>query len=294
MPTTYSTLSTAHDRQTAGLPPSTTQPAPAPWTLKITHAYTFFFYANASNRDAIQPHLVTEEDKRDYKGGLGAVMVIRYEDSPVGAYDELLFCPGGFEDVGQREGREGGGGLESTPLLQSENRPTISSTQHAKRPYLSPRRITRIFVSSEASLRSGRANWGIRKELASFEWSVGRTPNSKHIRVTDLLSKELIFDAALYTHVPWLPIPMFLGGLGRLVPCIEERRIDEDGRTVGEGKWCITRLGGGGWAKVATMQVRSSGGARWPDLRRVGWIGVGGCLEGGELVFGVPEVVGEG
>lgn len=30
-------------------------------------------------------------------GGLGSVQVIRYSDSPVGPYDEMLVCPGNLE-----------------------------------------------------------------------------------------------------------------------------------------------------------------------------------------------------
>jgi hypothetical protein len=67
-------------------------------------------------------------------GGLSAFMFIRYADSNVGAYDELLWLPAW--------------GLRCD-----------GAWRHS---------VTRIFVSSDASLVNGRANWGIPKELAQF------------------------------------------------------------------------------------------------------------------------------
>src|SRR5262245_61022490 len=65
-----------------------------------------------------------------FKGGASAVMVVNYENSEVGPYRELLFIPGLFER-----------GFS----------------------------ITRTYVSSQASVDSGRANWGIPKQLAEFD-----------------------------------------------------------------------------------------------------------------------------
>src|SRR5213596_1104261 len=64
-----------------------------------------------------------------FRGGASAVMVVNYENSGVGPYRDLLFIPGLFER-----------GFS----------------------------ITRIYVSTPASVASGRANWGIPKQLADF------------------------------------------------------------------------------------------------------------------------------
>lgn len=69
-------------------------------------------------------------------GARGVLMLVRYASSPVGPYDELLWA----------EVRDSPVGL----------RPTV----------------TRIVVSTEASVVWGRRNWGIPKELAAFGWSV--------------------------------------------------------------------------------------------------------------------------
>ena len=68
-------------------------------------------------------------------GARGVLMLVRYASSPVGPYDELLWAEVRGSPVGTRP------------------------------------RVTRIVVSTEASVVWGRQNWGIPKELAAFQWS---------------------------------------------------------------------------------------------------------------------------
>lgn len=68
-------------------------------------------------------------------GARGVLMLVRYASSPVGPYDELLWAEVRGSPVGLRP------------------------------------QVTRIVVSTEASVVWGRRNWGIPKELASFGWS---------------------------------------------------------------------------------------------------------------------------
>ena len=93
--------------------------------------------------------------------------IIRYGDSPAGAYDELLIA------------------------LPVKN-PVL------KREYVAPRSIPLIYVSSESSLRNGRKNWGTRKEMANFEFSVPESwiMTTTTVRITDRYSGELILDAS--------------------------------------------------------------------------------------------------
>ena len=105
-------------------------PVPAPWTLQGEGIVLLFHFkkdwvAQAGNLPA---HL-----QGKFKGGFGYVMLVNYQESPVGPYKELLFIPGKF-------GEE---------KLQS---------------------ITTIYVDSEASTANGRANWAIPKETAEFHW----------------------------------------------------------------------------------------------------------------------------
>lgn len=103
---------------------------PAPWTLRGEGIILLFRFkknwvAQAAN---LPEHL-----QGKFKGGLGYVMLVDYQESPVGPYQELLFIPGNF-------GKE---------KFQA---------------------ITTIFVNSAESTVNGRANWAIPKQTADFQW----------------------------------------------------------------------------------------------------------------------------
>ena len=72
-------------------------------------------------------------------GRVVQVMLIRYQQSPIGAYDELL--------------------LLDHPILSKRR---LSS-------------IPKIFVSTQISVMHGQKLWGIPKELADFEWQTQET-----------------------------------------------------------------------------------------------------------------------
>lgn len=105
--------------------------------------------------------------KSNFAGGLGYVMLVNYTESPVGPYKELLFIPGKCKTPGGK-------------------RQTIS----------------KIYVDSEASLLSGRANWGIPKELAQFDW----THNKNSSRVTVSENDEVFFDIEVSRNLIKFPI----------------------------------------------------------------------------------------
>ncbi|KAK8013848.1 hypothetical protein PG990_007144 [Apiospora arundinis] len=81
----------------------------------------------------------------EYVGLLGMIQIIRYTDSPVGPYDELLLVPGYFK----------------YPHIDAEGRQTER---------LNPS-ITRIYVSQKYTAKNGRLNWNIPKHLAKFDWT---------------------------------------------------------------------------------------------------------------------------
>lgn len=115
------------------------KPTPAPW-LCSAQVYSMYLFNKASStalRDleavAYSPlergsYFASTEAGR-FVGGLGALMIIRYTDTPVGPYDELIICPRSY--VYQME--ENGKTLERRNL-----------------------RISRIYVSSRASVFNGR------------------------------------------------------------------------------------------------------------------------------------------
>lgn len=100
--------------------------------------------------------------------GIGMLMFADYWRSEAGPYRELLFMPGRFRS-GDR-------------LLWS---------------------ITRILVSSTASVDGGRANWGIPKELGDF--GLSQDPDgSRRLRVTQ--EGRTVADLAWRPRGPGLPV----------------------------------------------------------------------------------------
>jgi hypothetical protein len=107
-----------------------TAPAPAPWTLTGDGYLLLWRLPGRVIREqaGASPELALRHR------GLSAVVLANYSGSNVGPYSEILFIPG---------------------------RHRVFEKQY----YWS---ISRIYVSSEASARAGRANWGLPKQVAEF------------------------------------------------------------------------------------------------------------------------------
>lgn len=106
--------------------------APAPWHLNGRG-----FIAALRFDDGVldaDPFMPSSLRGKRLAGNWGYIMLVDYSSSAVGPYYELLFIPGRFQEA------------------------------DAKR-----FSISRIFVSSQASVDNGRRNWGIPKELADFD-----------------------------------------------------------------------------------------------------------------------------
>lgn len=101
-----------------------------PWKLSGEGIILIFRFQKdwVENSAHLPKHL-----KGKFKGGLGYVMLVDYEKSPVGPYHELLIIPGKFKKTKKQA-------------------------------------ITKIYVDSEASTQNGRKNWGIPKETLPFSW----------------------------------------------------------------------------------------------------------------------------
>ncbi|KAF1954650.1 hypothetical protein CC80DRAFT_123536 [Byssothecium circinans] len=126
--------------------------SPAPWSTK-SECYWMFL----TLRELPQGVYSTLEEpclgQGDFKGGLGIIIVVRYKDTPVGPYDELMLIPGDF---------------------------TVPSPDGG--PPEIPRkalRICRIYVSQRTTTYNGRLNWNIPKHLARFHFSAPPTPAGK-------------------------------------------------------------------------------------------------------------------
>lgn len=116
-------------------------PAPAPWKLKGT-VYTFITYTpakGAAELGSMKSFMYSPLEAQSsfasgkFVGGIGMVQVIRYSDTPVGPYDEMVLVPGSFR---YRSG--------ST----SETRQSIKEQKNV--------RVTRIYVSQKQTCWNGR------------------------------------------------------------------------------------------------------------------------------------------
>lgn len=137
---------------------------PAPWNLHVKSSWVFPFFVNETKLHNL---VKSNEMASFFTTGIGTAMIIRYGDSPAGAYDELLIAL-----------------PVKTPLLVKE--------------YVSPRTIPLIYVSEEASLRNGRKNWGIRKEMANFEFKESKSflYTTTSVKITDRYTDQLLLEAS--------------------------------------------------------------------------------------------------
>ncbi|KAJ3113171.1 hypothetical protein HDU96_003705 [Phlyctochytrium bullatum] len=245
--------------------------APAPWNLQVSKAFVIPYVVGSHNAESIKKLLPEDLDKTDFLGeGLAMLMLIRYGDTPVGPYDELLLISGAHKARGKQ---------------------TSASNPRAGK-LLADRRIPFIWVSSEASLRQGRKNWGIRKELADFTW-VDSADGSVRVTVRERHSRPgspagtLLLDMSLNCPLgPFVSIPATTWGpLSYLLPPIVEPRIDEEGNRI--GGWLVTSLSFSGWVRPAKVVEFHATGPAFPDAKGLG-LYPGGMVTG-TLSFLEPE-----
>lgn len=104
---------------------------PPPWRLSGSGIVLIY---RLSRRWALAHGHIPPDLRAAYAGGLAGLVLADYSASGVGPYREALFIPGQFRIGGERRFT-----------------------------------ITRIYVSTEASVASGRANWAIPKQRAAFD-----------------------------------------------------------------------------------------------------------------------------
>ncbi|KAL2911189.1 hypothetical protein HK105_209340 [Polyrhizophydium stewartii] len=252
-------------------------PAPAPLKLQVPVGFVMPITPNKDNLPFLLPHITPKFDKLDHlNSGLSMVLLLRHSDSPVGPHDELQILPGSF--MPRLRASDAGippNGARSTELMAD-------------------RRITRIFVSTERTLRTGCNKWGIRRELADFEWteSTSLLHVTTHVVVRDRLTQTVILDASFKSLRASVPASIDL--LGKLVPALVERRIDVEGNPLGNDEWLRTRIGGGAWTTLAWTDSAKGLPADtkdrfFPQLTDLGIDFVARVK--GTLEFGTPELL---
>ncbi|KAH8097115.1 hypothetical protein BXZ70DRAFT_944312 [Cristinia sonorae] len=256
--------------------------APSPWFCR-GEAFTFVTTIRASRDNAsLLPGSFNDLEGEslfadrahvgEYKGGLAMVMIVRYTDTPVGPYDELIWIPGKFSVPA--------GGPDAL-------------------------RITRIYVSTKESVYNGRKNWNICKAQAHFEFtprpnatatqlpyskiSVAHPSDPSHPFFVVDLSSSMLTSAGIPVNTAYSPISM------QMVhpPVPQSPNWREDGR-VGTDKWWELTPGMKGkagvvWAKGGLEGGKFGDGIGFPDVKL--W-SMGVWMRDFELDFGVGKMVG--
>ncbi|KAK8068734.1 hypothetical protein PG994_005350 [Apiospora phragmitis] len=142
------------------------EPVPAPWSL---HG-TVYSIASVLPPSELPTKAYAPLERADaayttadaYVGLLGMIQIIRYTDSPVGPYDELLMIPGYFKYPHvDAEGRE------SERLNPSITRIYVSQRYTAK----NGRMINAVVFGANDASPPLPIDWNIPKHLAKFDWT---------------------------------------------------------------------------------------------------------------------------
>jgi hypothetical protein len=218
-----------------GLP--TVPAAPAPWLLRGA-GYVFVLRLPEALRDEqcfVPPSLAGKRRSR-----WAYVMYMDYASSPAGPYRELLIVPGTFD-------------------FQPG---TFSS-------------ITRIYVSTYASVVNGRANWGIPKDQADF----------------DVRQEDQYIDVVRVSRNGHVFAELRVQNFGLNLP-VHSSLLPKGTRTLAQhwlGKvYCLT-LQASGKLRLAKVLDWRFDPKFFPDLAQ-GRVLAGGYLPSFDMTFPVPSV----
>lgn len=193
--------------------PANVQPnLPAPWRLTGDGFILVYHLGKTFLRQIIGADLASH-----LAGGPSLVMLVNYHHSNAGPYQELLFIPGLFTRQGRR----------------------VSS-------------ITRIYVSTWASVVNGRRNWAIPKEQADFDWQP-TGPHREQVSISQNGHKFARFS--LQTFGPAMPVS------SALLP-VNWRTLWQ---STGSGD-LFTQPQGRGLVKLAKVREAAVDPAYFPDL----------------------------
>ena len=127
---------------------------PAPWSL---HGDAFLL--PTLKVSAIKQYDVNPLHGAKHWGLLGAVILVKYPETSVGPYSELIFTSG-LHRLGSHVGFH----------------------------------ISQIYVDSQASVDGGRANWAVPKKLAIFDWQT--QGGQRHVKVSLPSANQPVFTAS--------------------------------------------------------------------------------------------------
>lgn len=259
----------------SGAPSSPSLPSapPAPWTLSGRGWVVLFKAPRRWVADNAPSFIDPRSGDLRFGGGIGSLMIVDYESSPVGSYGELLLIPGRYRS-------------SATTAHSAERSPLSGSRRRAV--------ITHIYVSNRESVLGGRRNWGLPKDDAeivirsenhrrdgSEEPRPGSSraghgestrpaprrhaprrpalrrppsvlPASVRERVTVTWDDTRLFDAVLRACGPRFPVSTWFLPF----PLMQERA----------GTRYYTEFRGSGWGRVGRFEELSIDTTRFPDI----------------------------
>lgn len=229
---------------------------PAPWTCKC-ETYWLLLTLRSPLSPAIYAPLEAIHapiaSNNAFKGGLGMIQIVRYLDTPVGPYDELLVIPGNFQ----------------TPCEIQKGKPRL--------------RIPRIYVSEREAMYNGRRNWNIPKRLANFKFSAPAVkkdespPKELSVSVYPFESNEdgQPFFSATLTPSRWLPAVPFSTNWLPLNTYLVQPPLPagSDKVTCGTDEWrgfevtVHAKRARLAWAQMQQQETQDGQGNYWPTLK---------------------------
>lgn len=184
---------------------------PAPWTLSGKgYIFLYRFPRNFVEKKCHIPEFLEGQ----FAGGFGALMLVDYHSSNAGPYGELLLIPGKFRHRGKKFNT-----------------------------------ITKIYVSTTASVVNGRRNWGIPKEPAEFSF---QSTNQHTEKVCISSAKNTIAEFTLESGKVSFPVNTKLLPF----PLVQYH----------EGKYYYTSFQGSGTGKLAKLKNVRINPQFFPDV----------------------------
>lgn len=208
-----------------------------PWNLRGRGAILLYRRAPESVLESFVPDTL----KKRYVGGPAVVMFVDYTAADCGPYRELLFIPGRFRCAGG----------------------TFAS-------------ITRIVVSTQASVVNGREHWAIPKDLADIDLKISGRRQSWQVGANG----QAIAGLSLRSIGP--PIPISTRLIPRAWASVAQPREDQ---------WLVTALKASGRMRLARVAELSLSG-QFPDMSQIS-PAVAVVVDPFQMVFPDAEVIGK-
>ncbi|KAH8822555.1 hypothetical protein DL96DRAFT_1618167 [Flagelloscypha sp. PMI_526] len=211
-------------------------PSPAPWILKARNwSFVLSPLKSSANFPAgwAASYQAEALAKGQWAGSSGFVMVYSYSESPVD--DELIYAPGNMKN------EDGSMGT----------------------------RITRIYVSSDASVYNGRKNWNVPKELADFK--IEKQANGGWLIAVSKPGSSAPFFKAYTNPIPilsWIGVPL-ANTFSLSSPPLPQ---GENAAETGTDKWCTLDATVKGKARLVRFKAaledgsgKAGDGINFPD-----------------------------